>query len=139
VLGARGLQVVSVQEAAGTATKSSSGAKAVKPGTGEARATRRGTTQAPTRKECLPFLEALYDLATSGLSAVRRCGCCPCASRSRGSGVSARAFGNRLGRRPAVPRDGKFSAGLRVLNHQPPAAGEATGSLNDTLARLIAI
>src|SRR4051794_34173478 len=69
LLGARGLQVASVNEVATPASgkkaaATAKGANAVAP-----RAERRGGREPPSRRECLPFLESLYDLATSGLSA----------------------------------------------------------------------
>src|SRR5688500_15943725 len=70
LLGARGLQVSSVSELA-----AAKGARKPKPtaastaSTTPARSFPRAGSQAPTRRECLPFLESLYDLATSGLSA----------------------------------------------------------------------
>src|SRR6185295_7032975 len=103
------------------------------------RALRRATSQSLTRRECLPFLEALYDLATSGLSA----------------GEAVRLLSVRI----KEPRLRSLCAGLweqisegaplsRAMANFPQVfdpsitnllqAGEATGSLNDTLARLIA-
>src|SRR4051812_20317902 len=74
VLTARGLQVSSVNEATQAAPKAAGGsaaknATAAATVTATPRTARRPAAQAPTRAECLPFLEALYDLATSGLSA----------------------------------------------------------------------
>jgi type II secretory pathway component PulF len=136
LLGARGLQVISIHEAAGA--PAAKGAKA-KSAASAAKAARSVSAQAPTRKECLPFLEALHDLATSGLSA----------------GEAVRLLSIRI----KEPRLRTLCAGLweRISEGAPlsramaahPAvfdpsitnliqAGEATGSLNDTLARLIA-
>ena len=144
VLGARGLQVASVTElAAGALTKkngSASGAKAaanaaVAP---TARAPRRISAGALSERECLPFLEALYDLATSGLSA----------------GEAVRLLSVRI----KEPRLRALCAGVweqisegaplsRAMASFPQVfessitnliqAGEATGSLNETLNRLI--
>ena len=73
LLATRGLQVASVTEIAGAraAKKSAPTAKpaAPDPAAAPARATFSSGSKVPTRKECLPFLESLYDLATSGLSA----------------------------------------------------------------------
>ena len=142
LLGARGLQVVSVNESASAPApkKSRSGAAAEKPATPSAptRASRRGVTQAPTRRECLPFLESLYDLATSGLSA----------------GEAVRLLSVRI----KEPRLRTLCGGIweRISEGAPLSramaafpevfdpsitnliqAGEATGSLNETLARMI--
>jgi general secretion pathway protein F len=91
------------------------------------------------RSECLPFLEALHDLATSGLSA----------------GEAVRLLSIRI----KEPRLRALCVGIweqisegaalsRAMASYPQVfdpsitnliqAGEATGSLNDTLARLIA-
>jgi type II secretory pathway component PulF len=138
------LQVASVNELAGAAAKSA-GKKAAKSaaaaGSGPVapRATRTRGAQAPRRAECLPFLEALHDLATSGLSA----------------GEAVRLLSVRI----KEPRLRTLCAGIweqisegaplsRAMAAFPEVfetsitnliqAGEATGSLNDTLARLIA-
>ena len=71
MLSARGLQVAVVNEmASGAAGKKAGGNGAVKSSPVAARRSfRRASVQTLTRRECLPFLEALYDLASSGLSA----------------------------------------------------------------------
>ena len=138
VLGARGLQVAAVNEVAGALPAKTTKAAALKTAAAPARAARRIGKQAPTRKECLPFLESLYDLATSGLSA----------------GEAVRLLSVRI----KEPRLRALCAGLweRISEGAPLSramagfpevfessitnliqAGEATGSLNDTLARLI--
>lgn len=137
VLSARGLQVVSVSEAA-------VGKKASAPKRAEAQpipgaAAARNAATAPKRTECLPFLEALHDLLTSGLSA----------------GEAVRLLSVRI----KEPRLRTLCAGLweqisegaplsRAMAGFPEVfdpsitnliqAGEATGSINDTVARLIA-
>lgn len=146
LLAARGLQVTAINElaagpagkksgsAASAAAKSPGGNTAARP----ARASGPAGTQPPTRKECLPFLEALHDLATSGLSA----------------GEAVRLLSIRI----KEPRLRTLCAGIweqisegaplsRAMASFPTVfdpsitnliqAGEATGSLNDTLARLI--
>jgi type II secretory pathway component PulF len=134
LLAARGLQVAAVDEIAGAPRK---GAVAKsKPGT--PRAAVRASAQSPGRKECLPFLESLHDLATSGLSA----------------GEAVRLLSVRI----KEPRLRVLCAGIwELISEGAPLsramagfpqvfdpsitnliqAGEATGSLNDTLARLI--
>jgi type II secretory pathway component PulF len=143
VLTARGLQVASVNElSASKSAKSvkrakSNAADSTKPAAPAARAGRRGT-EVPRRNECLPFLEALYDLATSGLSA----------------GEAVRLLSVRI----KEPRLRSLCAGIweqisegaplsRAMASFPHVfdpsitnliqAGEATGSLNETLGRLI--
>jgi general secretion pathway protein F len=143
LLAARGLQVASVNEVASQATgKKSAGTPTANAGSNggvvSRRAARRAAAQPPTRNECLPFLEALYDLLTSGLSA----------------GEAVRLLSVRI----KEPRLRTLSAGLweqisegaplsRAMANFPQVfdpsitnlvlAGEATGSLNDTIQRLI--
>src|SRR5215207_6012856 len=140
LLSARGLQVASVNElAAGPGRKKANGAAPARSAAAaQARTMRRASTQALTRRECLPFLESLYDLATSGLSA----------------GEAVRLLSVRI----KEPRLRALCAGIweqisegaplsRAMANFPQVfdpsitnliqAGEATGSLNDTLARLI--
>jgi len=135
LLSARGLQVASVNEIAVSKNGKSPGASAPR---ASARASRRPNAQPPRREECLPFLEALHDLATSGLSA----------------GEAVRLLSVRI----KEPRLRTLCAGIweqisegaplsRAMASFPEVfdpsitnliqAGEATGSLNDTLARLI--
>lgn len=146
LLSARGLQVATVTElAAGPAPRKSNGSAAAPSSAASAakpRATRASTrlnAQAPRRAERLPFLEALHDLTGSGLSA----------------GEAVRLLSTRI----KEPRLRTLCAGVwerisegaplsRALGGYPEVfdtgtvnliqAGEATGSLNDTLSRLIA-
>ena len=142
VLNARGLQVASVNELAGGPVKKNGNgaATAAKPAAATpARVARRASRETLSRRECLPFLESLYDLATSGLSA----------------GEAVRLLSVRI----KEPRLRALCAGIweqisegaplsRAMASFPQVfdpsitnliqAGEATGSLNDTLARLIA-
>src|SRR5687768_6326979 len=141
LLTARGLQVASVNElAASTPAKKANGAAQAKTAApAPARIARRAPVQTLSRRETLPFLESLYDLATSGLSA----------------GEAVRLLSVRI----KEPRLRTLCAGIweqisegaplsRAMASYPQVfdpsitnllqAGEATGSLNDTLARLIA-
>ncbi len=135
IIAARGLQVASVTEMAGTGK-----AAAPKPEKVAAAATgtRTSGAQTPRRTECLPFLEALHDLLSSGLSA----------------GEAVRLLSVRV----KDPRLRALCAGLwehisegaalwRAMASYPQVfessitnliqAGEATGSVNDTVQRLI--
>ena len=148
LLSARGLQVAQVTEllagpaprkSAGKAPPSSSSASAPAKVSRPTRASIRLNAQAPRRAERLPFLEALHDLTGSGLSAgeaVRllstrikeprlRTLCAGVWERISEGAPLSRALGGY----PEV-----FDTGTVNLIH----AGEATGSLNDTLSRLIA-
>jgi general secretion pathway protein F len=141
LLSARGLQVVTVNEQGGAAGR---GAKS--PAASAEAGTKAGSflsaslsSNAPRRADCLPFLETLYDLISSGLSA----------------GEAVRLLSVRI----KEPRQRALSANLweqlsegaplsRAMANLPEVfdtsitnliqAGEATGSLNDTIARLIA-
>ncbi|MDO8542522.1 MAG: type II secretion system F family protein [Opitutaceae bacterium] len=138
VLGARGLQVASVTELAGAGNKNA--AAGGKPAAASVvRTPRRNVNVAPRRVECLPFLEALYDLASSGLSAgeavrllsvrikdARLRTLCAGIWEQISEGAS---LSTAMARFPEV-----FDPSITNLIQ----AGEATGSLNDTLARLIA-
>lgn len=139
LLSVRGLTVSSVTElAAGPAGKKGA-VKAAKLSAADARIARRAAAVVPGKKECLSFLEALYDLMTSGLSA----------------GEAVRLLSVRI----KEPRLRSLCAGLwerisegaplsRAMAEFPQVfdpsitnliqAGEATGSLNDTVQRLIA-
>lgn len=138
LLAARGLQVVAVNEVTGGAAKARPATGKAKETPVAARGARRGAALPPRRAECLPFLEALHDLATSGLSA----------------GEAVRLLSVRI----KEPRLRTLCAGIweqigegaplsRAMASFPDVfessitnliqAGEATGSLNDTLARLI--
>lgn len=146
VLAARGLQVVSVNEQAAaksaakssTATKSGSAAKPEKAAAPRrSRSGGRDVVQ-PRRAERLSFLQSLYDLTTSGLSA----------------GESVRLLSQRI-KEPALrtlcvglwERISEGAPLSRAMAEFPVVfdtstinliqAGEATGSLNDTLARII--
>ena len=148
LLSARGLQVAQVTElqagpaprkSAGKSPPSSSSAAAPAQVSRPTRASTRLNAQAPRRAERLPFLEALHDLTGSGLSA----------------GEAVRLLSTRI----KEPRLRTLCAGVwerisegaplsRALGGYPEVfdtgtvnliqAGEATGSLNDTLSRLIA-
>lgn len=138
LLSARGFQIASVSElAAATPAKKANGSATAK-APAVHRTPRRESKQVLTRRECLPFLESLHDLATSGLSA----------------GEAVRLLSVRI----KEPRLRALCSGIweqisegaplsRAMASFPQVfdpsitnliqAGEATGSLNDTLARLI--
>lgn len=141
LLNARGLQVVAVNEKAGgnRAAKIKSGQANAKGGAPATSFLSTSiTSTAPRRADCLPFLETLYDLISSGLSA----------------GEAVRLLSIRI----KEPRQRALCANLweqlsegaplsRAMANVPEVfdssitnliqAGEATGSLNDTIARLI--
>ncbi len=145
MLSSRNLQVVSVSETAQEAPRGQAEKKSPQPRKDPARrglletGLAGGGATTPRRQERLSFLESLYDLTSSGLSA----------------GEAVRLLSNRI----KEPRLRELCAGLwerlsegsplsRAMSDFPRVfdegtvnliqAGEATGSLNDTLARLIA-
>ena len=138
LLTARGLQASAVTELASGPAGKKGGAKVAKPSAAEARIARRAAAVVPGKAECLAFLESLYDLMTSGLSA----------------GEAVRLLSVRI----KEPRMRSLCAGLwerisegaplsRAMAEFPQVfdlsitnliqAGEATGSLNETVQRLI--
>ena len=94
---------------------------------------------APRRAETLPFLESLHDLTSSGLSGRRgRAAPLDADQGAAASRRSARACGRRLSE--GAPLSRAMEAYPEVFDSSTVnliRAGEATGSLNDTLARLI--
>lgn len=133
VLAARGLQVIAANEAV-----------AVRPG-GKPRAaasaeprvpTRRG---APDRKQRLPLLEALHDLTTSGMSAGEAVRLLALRIKEPALRVLCTGLWERLSEGAPLSRAmGDFPGVFDPATINLIQAGEATGSLNDTLARLIA-
>ena len=138
MLTARGLQVAAVNELAGGPEKKSANKSGEAKTAANPRALRRVTALVPTNRERLPFLEALFDLMSSGLSA----------------GEAVRLLSIRI----KEPQLRALCGGLwerisegaplsRAMAEFPQVfdpsitnliqAGEATGSLNDTVQRLI--
>jgi general secretion pathway protein F len=140
VLGARGLQVASVTDlAAGTKPKKAKSAGTPAAAPAPALASSRGLgAQGPTRRECLPFLEALHDLATSGLSAgeaVRLL-----SVRIKEPKLRALCVGIWEQISEGAPLSRAMAGFPQVFESSITnllQAGEATGSVNETLARLI--
>ncbi len=142
LLSARGLFVVSVSEAGGgPAAAAPARRRPATPPQGEAPARGAfspGDPTAPRRSERLPFLDALHDLTSSGLSAgeaVRLLSVRIKEPRQRAlcEGLWSRlSEGAPLSRAMAAYPDVFDSSTVNLIH-----AGEATGSLNDTLARLI--
>src|ERR1700722_2773096 len=141
LLSARGLAVSSVSEPSTPAAAAAPAGGPRKPATKAAEpaasSLTRGSTT-PRRSERLPFLESLYDLTSSGLS----------------GGEADRLLSMRVKEPPRRVLAGGLWARLsegaplsRAMDAYPEVfdgsttnlirAGEATGSLNDTLARLI--
>jgi type II secretory pathway component PulF len=133
VLAARGLQVVSTSEVSVAAPKNK---KTAAPSNPTAAKPARG--RALDRKQRLPFLEALHDLTTSGMSAgeaVRLL-----SMRIKEPALRALSIGlwERLSEGAHLSRAmADFPAVFDSATINLIQAGEATGSLNETLGRLI--
>ena len=127
LLAARGLQVVAVDEAGAKPTRAAQAAAA-------------GTTAVPlTRKHRLPFLEALHDLLTSGMSAGEAVRLLSLRIKEPGLRTLSGALWERLSEGAPLSRAmGDFPTVFDSSTISLIQAGEATGSLTDTLERLIA-
>jgi type II secretory pathway component PulF len=143
LLAARGLTVTSVSDTGGpapAAAKPSSRRAAAAPAPAsvfDSGGSQRGET-APRAAERLPFLEALHELTTSGLSAGEAVRLLSVRIkdprlRSLSEGLWTRLSEGAPLSRAMAAYPVVFDASTTNLIH----AGEATGSLNDTLARLI--
>ncbi len=140
LLAARGLQVVSASEAAAVAPKKNGRAAtktaATAPTSPSAVAARRG---GPTRAQRLPFLEALHDLITSGMSAGEGIRLLSLRIKEPALRALCIALWERLSEGAPLSRAmADFPAVFDPATINLIQAGEATGSLNDTLERLIA-
>jgi type II secretory pathway component PulF len=127
LLAARGLQVVSVTEA---------GAAKAAPSSVVALATAKSVTL--SRKQRLPFLEALHDLTSSGLSAGEAVRLLSLRIKEPGLRAVSGGLWERLSEGAPLSRAmADFPLVFDAATVNLIQAGEATGSLNDTLARLI--
>lgn len=142
ILAARGLRVSAVTEVTGSAPAR----PAARPGAGKTAARSAGSPAAaprpargaPSRRECLPFLEALHDLATSGLSAGEAVRLLSVRIKEPGLRALSAGIWERISEGAPLSRAmAAFPAVFEPSVTNLIQAGEATGSLNDTLARLI--
>jgi len=140
LLSARGLSVAAVAEASTAPTqKAAPGGRAAKAPAPAADtvAGLRGDL-APRRSDRLPFLEALHDLTTSGLSAGEAVRLLSIRIREPRQRLLCEGLWARLSE--GAPLSRAMAAFPKVFDPSTVNlihAGEATGSLNDTLARLI--
>jgi type II secretory pathway component PulF len=141
LLSTRGLSVTSVSDPASSpdaTAKASSRRKAPSQAPAfEAAAGQRGEI-APRRAERLPFLESLHELTSSGLSAGEAVRLLSVRIKEPRQRMLAEGLWTRLSEGAPLSRAMAayplvFDTSTVNLIH----AGEATGSLNDTLARLI--
>jgi general secretion pathway protein F len=143
LLSARGLNVGVVTEASGAATPSSAPRARAKAPAPEAASTPnsvltpRGDTT-PGRGERLPFLESLHDLTSSGLSGGEAVRLLSMRIKEPKQRTLCEGLWARLSE--GAPLSRAMEAYPRVFDSSTTnliRAGEATGSLSDTLARLI--
>jgi len=136
LLSARGLAIASVAEAADAADAPRRAPAQAAP---EPAGPRPGSEAAPRRSERLPFLESLHDLTSSGMSAGEAVRLLSIRIKEPRQRVLCEGLWARLSEGAPLSRameafPAVFDASTVNLIH----AGEATGSLNDTLSRLIA-
>lgn len=133
VLAARGLQVISANES--VAVRAGAKGRAV-PVQAPRVAAAKG---APDRRQRLPLLEALHDLTTSGMSGGEAIRLLSLRIKEPTLRVLCNGLWERLSEGAPLSRAmGEFPAVFDSATINLIQAGEATGSLNDTLARLIA-
>ncbi len=130
LLTARGLQVIAVHE---TGAGAAPAAAATAPANGRTRVV------PVTRKHRLPFLEALRDLLTSGLSAGEAVRLLSIRIKEPGLRTLCVGLWERLSEGAPLSRAmADFPEVFETSTVSLVQAGEATGSLTDTLERLIA-
>ena len=138
ILTARGLQVLAANESAAPAGKKPKpAAAAAKPTPGIAAG--RRTSSEITRKQRLPFLETLHDLTTSGMSAGEAVRLLSVRIKDPAMRALCGALWERLSEGAPLSRAmGDFPAVFDSATVNLIQAGEATGSINESLERLIA-
>lgn len=135
ILGARGLQVASISEAAGAGKGAAAGAGAKK---ANALAFLTKGSEKPTRADRLPFLEALSDLMASGMSAGESVRLLSQRIKEPRMRVLCTGLWERLSEGGTLSRSmAEFPTVFDPATVNLIQAGEATGSLNDTVARII--
>lgn len=138
LLSARGLQVVSANEAVSAAPKKSSRTTAQATAAANVSATAARRRGGPTRAQRLPFLEALHDLTTSGMSGGEAIRLLSLRIKEPALRTLCNALWERLSEGAPLSRAmADFPAVFDPATINLIQAGEATGSLNDTLERLI--
>ncbi len=141
LLGARGLRVSSISEEnpSGASPRPRSGEAVDKPRAAAAAISSSSGEAVPKRRERLPFLEALHDLTASGLSASEAVRLLSVRLKDPALRVLCQGLWERISEGAAL--SGAMAAYPAVFDTSTVnliAAGETTGSLNDTLVRLIA-
>jgi len=143
LLAARGLTVSALAELGGgpgatAAVRRKAGAQPAGPAPAP-RLWSVGADTAPRRAERLPFLESLYDLTTSGLSAGEAVRLLSVRIKEPRQRALAGALWSRLSEGSPLSRAMEdFPHVFDPSTTNLIRAGEATGSLNETIARIIA-
>lgn len=142
VLAARGLQPIQVEETQGGARPVAAGGKvAAKPASNtafERKARRKGLIARLSRRERLPFFEALHDLTSSGMSAGESVRLLSVRLQDPMLRTLCIGLWERLGEGSSLSQAmGDFPVVFDNANINLIQAGEATGSLNDVLSRII--
>jgi general secretion pathway protein F len=138
LLSARGLSVASVTETAAALTSKPTHNRQANGPAPEPAAPGPRSDLAPRRADRLPFLESLHDLTTSGLSAGEAIRLLSVRIRDPRQRTLSEGLWARLSE--GVPLSRAMTAFPQVFDPSTVNlihAGEATGSLNDTLAPLI--
>lgn len=143
ILSARGLQVLSANETSTAARakpkQQSAPPAAAQPALGKLLSRRSGKAVEITRKQRLPFLEALHDLTTSGMSAGEAVRLLSVRIKDPELRALCVALWERLSEGAPLSRAmGDFPGVFDSSTINLIQAGESTGSINETLARLIA-
>jgi general secretion pathway protein F len=137
LLSARGLAVASVTEPTAAVAPSPNRRSAPSPAESSSAFGPRAAN-APRKAERLPFLEALHDLTSSGLSAGEAVRLLSIRIKEPRLRALCEALWARLSEGAPLSRAmGAFPEVFDTSTINLIHAGEATGSLNDTLARLI--
>jgi len=143
LLSARGVNIAAVSEAGGAAAAGANGAPrkraaAPAPAAEPSAGMQLRGDSAPRRAERLPFLEALHDLTSSGLSAGEAVRLLSIRIKEPRQRTLCEGLWARLSEGAPLSRAmGAFPAVFDSSTVNLIQAGEATGSLNDTLTRLI--
>jgi len=138
VLTARGMQPVQVEEAQVGRAAAAAGGKATSNTAVERKARRKNLVSKLSRRERLPFFQALYDLTSSGMSAGEAVRLLSVRLQDPMLRTLCIGLWERLGEGSSLSQAmAAFptvfdSSGINLIQ-----AGEATGSLNDVLSRLI--
>ncbi len=141
VLAARGLQPIQVEESQAGRPAPSAGKAGGKPASNtafERKARRKGLIAKLSRRERLPFFQALHDLTSSGMSAGESVRLLSVRLQDPMLRTLCIGLWERLGEGSSLSQAmADFPVVFDNSNINLIQAGEATGSLNDVLSRII--